>query len=187
VPTIVLARHGRPGAPPRHWIPGRSLTDWVRARDLDPLDRGCRPPAELERIANGSGLIAASPLRRSLESVELLRPGCSPLVELLFREVYRPTALRTGVRLPPSLWSLFTRIAWYYGWSPGVESYAGARRRAAVATERLTALAAEHGSVLLVGHGLMDGLIGQRLRRAGWAGPPFRPRRYWAFTRYERA
>lgn len=185
MPTIVLARHGKPVARSRRAIPGRALADWVHEGDLLPLDPRHRPPDQLEQIARTASLIAASTLRRSLESVALLVPGYAPLVDGIFREVYRPTALRTGLRMPPALWEVLTRLAWFAGWSPGVESYRAAGQRAALAAERLVVLAREHGSVLLVGHGFMDGLIARRLRRTGWRGPRFRPRRFWAFARYE--
>ena len=187
MPTIVLARHGKPMARPRRAIPGRALAAWVQEGDLLPLDRTHRPSPELEQIARTSPLIVASTLRRSLESVALLVPGYDPLVDQLFREVYRPTALRTGLRLPPAFWEVLTRLAWFAGWSPGVESYRAARRRAVTAADRLVVLARDHGSVLLVGHGFMDGLIARRLRRTGWRGPRFRPRRFWAFSRYDHA
>jgi broad specificity phosphatase PhoE len=185
VPTIVLARHGKPVARLRRAMPGRDLAAWVREGDNRPLDRTRPPPAELEQIARAFPLIVASPLRRSRESVALLRPGYEPQVDAIYREVFRPTALHTGLRLPPAFWELLTRAAWLAGWSPGVESYRAAERRAVTAADRLVVQARDHGSVLLVGHGFMDGLIARRRRRTGWRGPRFRPRRYWAFSRYE--
>jgi broad specificity phosphatase PhoE len=183
----VLARHGRPACDFRTPIPGRRFAEWIRGMDEAALDPALPPPPELVRLAEASRLIATSPLRRSLESARQLRPEQRPLVEPLFREVYLPTALRSAVRLRPRLWNLLTRIAWYCGWSPGVESFAEARRRADHAAEQLVALALERGDLLLIGHGQMNGLIGKRLRRAGWRGPWLRPRRYWAFAVYERS
>ncbi|HEV8599258.1 MAG TPA: histidine phosphatase family protein [Gemmatimonadales bacterium] len=185
--TIVLARHGRPVWDFATPIPGHALAEWIRGIDGAPIDRSLRPSPTLLELAHASRCIAASTLRRSLESAEILHPGEPPYVEPLFREVYLPTAIRSGLRLRPRVWTLLARIAWYCGWAPGVESFAEARRRATAAATRLTELARTRGQLLLIGHGQLNGLIGKRLRRAGWRGPWLRPRRYWAFAVYEQS
>lgn len=184
--TIVLARHGRPAWDHTKPIPGYSLAAWVQGRDDAPLDPSHRPPAALERIANSSSVIAASTLRRSLESAHVLAPGTPADIRPLFREVDLPIGIRCGLRLPPKVWSSFARGAWYCGWSPLVESFAAARARASLAATSLAAIASAQGSVLLVGHALMNGLIGRRLRHAGWSGPWLHTRRFWGFASYER-
>jgi broad specificity phosphatase PhoE len=184
LPVIVLARHGKPDWDEKTPIPGRALAEWVRGRDAAPIDRSSRPPAELVRIAQSSRVLAASPLRRSIESAELVAPGLAPQVNSLFQEVFLPTAIPLGLRLRPTAWSSLARLAWYCGWSPGVETFAAARHRASRAAAVLAELASARESVLLVGHGIQNGLIGRRLRRAGWSGPRFRTRRFWAFAVY---
>ena len=185
MPTIVLARHGRPAWDFATPIPGHALAEWIRGMDGAPIDPSVRPSPQLLELARESRGLAASPLRRSLESAEILCPGEAPYLEPLFREVYLPTAIRSGVRLRPRLWSLLARTGWYCGWSPGVERFSDAPRRATAAAALLVSLASQRGQLLLIGHGRMNGLIGKRLRRAGWRGPRLRPRRYWAFAVYE--
>lgn len=182
---IVLARHGRPAWDFRTPIRGNALADWVEAVDRAPLDPSSIPPAELCALTAASDCVAASPLRRSLESARLLAPKRLPLVDPLFREVFLPTAIGSRLRLPPKLWVFLARSRWYAGWSPGVESHAEARARAAAATGRLLTLAARHQRVLLIAHGVMNGLIAAQLRGRGWRGPWLRPRRHWAFAQYE--
>lgn len=184
--TIVLARPGKPGWDERTPIPGHALAEWVRGRDNAPIDPSLAPPAELVQIARSSRVLAASTLRRSLESAALVAPGVKQQVNPLFREVFLPTDFHSGLRLPPKMWTSIARSAWYTGWSPGVESFAEARERAALAAMVLVELASAYESVLLVGHGLMDGLIGRRLRRSGWKGPRLRPRRLWSFDIFRR-
>ncbi|WP_231886464.1 hypothetical protein [Methylomonas methanica] len=41
------------------------------------------------------------------------------------------------------------------------------------------------GSVLLVGHGLMNYLIAQQLRANGWHGPAKPGKRFWEYGVYE--
>ena len=137
-------------------------------------------------LGQASHVVLASTLRRSIESVQLVVPGARPVMDPVFREVQLPTRIQSGVRLRPRAWTTLARVAWYCGWSPGVENFAGARARASVAAKALASLAEEHGQVILVGHGLMNGLIGKRLLRFGWRGPLFRPRRHWAFGVYRK-
>jgi broad specificity phosphatase PhoE len=185
--TIVLARHGKPAWDARTPIPGYALADWARGRDAAPIDPGDPPPAELVRIARSSRVLAASPLRRSLESAQAVAPGVAPRIDPLFSEVALPAGVRADLRLRPTLWSSLARLAWYFGWSPGIESYPAARERALQAATALAELAAAEETILLVGHGIMNGMIGRRLRRAGWNGPWFRARHHWALTVYRRA
>src|SRR4029450_11087073 len=102
--TIVLARHGRPAWDFRTPIPGHTLGEWTRGVDGAPLDLSYPPPEALRRLATGSDCVAASTLRRSLESARALAPGVVPVVDPVFREVPLPTANTATLRLPPKLW-----------------------------------------------------------------------------------
>jgi broad specificity phosphatase PhoE len=66
------------------------------------------------------------------------------------------------------------------------ESAREARSRAHRAAERLAELARTHGSVMLVGHGLMNALILRVLGNAGWRGSASRAT-YWSVVAMERA
>ena len=181
---VVLARHGKPDWDSTTWIPGRDLGEWSRGRDAAPIDPAHQPSGQLRRIAASAHGLIASPLRRSLESAHLLSPKAIPLVDSVFREVELPTDIRSGLPLPPQVWVKLARTGWYAGWSPGAESYEDAKRRAALAAETLAELVPDHGCLLVVGHGIFNGLIGAELRGEGWEGPRFRPRRLWAFGVY---
>ena len=182
--TIVLARHGKPDWDETTLIPGHDLGRWIRGRDAAPIVASVRPPEELVRIGRACRMVVASPLRRSLESAELIVPGAEPFVDEMFKEVVLPTDIHIGIKLRPQMWSFLARVAWYCGWSPGGESYAEAKERAWEATYALMDMASTERSVLLVAHGIMNGLIGKRLRHAGWSGPWLRPRRLWAHATY---
>jgi broad specificity phosphatase PhoE len=184
--TIVLARHGKPDWSDSQFIAGSELDDWLRGRDAAPIVPSHPPSPELRRIARSAGAFAASPLARSLQSLHLLVPEAIPYVDKLFREADTPAPIRSPVPLPAQVYSKAARLAWYAGWSPDVESYDEARRRAERAADLLIELAPEKGPLLLVGHGIFNGLVGARLRKLGFEGPRFRPRRLWAFGVYRR-
>src|SRR5262249_9717347 len=80
--------------------------------------------------------------------------------------------------LSPNHWDMLARAAWMLGWSPSVESFRAARRRAELAAARLETLSHEHGAVALFGHGMLNTLIVRALRRSGWTGTGS-PRIYW--------
>jgi broad specificity phosphatase PhoE len=122
--------------------------------------------------------LVTSTMRRAVESAAVLAPGRAPLVNPLFDEAETPTAIRTRLALTPGHWDAIARGAWFLGWSPGVESLNHARRRAARAAAHLAGLATDHGSALLVGHGMLNTLIADALRQEGWIGMG-RPRAYW--------
>ena len=184
---IVLARHGRPEWSDTALITGRELDEWFRGRDAAPIDPGHTPPPELRRIAREAKGFAASPLRRSLESLHLLVPDAIPFVDPVFREVEVPRSVPLPLPLPGQLYSKISRIAWFAGWSPEVESFAEARERARKAAETLIEIAPASGTLLLVGHGIINGMIGLALRKMGWKGPHLRPRRQWAHGVYRQS
>ncbi len=183
---IVLARHGRPAWDFRTPIPGHALGEWLRGEGEAPLDPSSRPGAELERLSKETKCLVASPLRRSRDSAQLLAPSAKPLIDPCFREAELPSAFRSGLRLPPVMWAGLARSAWFCGWAAGVESFTIARARASKAASVLTGRAEACGLIVLVGHGLMNILIGQRLRAAGWRGPLWPSPRHWSFGVYER-
>lgn len=90
--------------------------------------------------------------------------------------------------LPSRFWRLVFRGAWFLGFSSHTEPVGESTERARAAADRLIALAEEHGSVLLMGHKIMNALIARELRRRGWKGPMFPLLSgYWQPSRYTRA
>ena len=185
--TIVLVRHGRIAWSFLTLIPGYALSEWRRGEDAAPLDTSYRPPpgGELERLIGTAASLAASPLRRSLESARFLAPAAKPLIDARFREADLPVAIRSAVRLPAKVWAGFARVAWFAGWADGVESFRAARARAASAAAILCEHAETGGAVVLVGHGLMNILIAGHLRAAGWRGPRLPSQRHWGYAVYD--
>lgn len=184
--AIVLARHGKPEWSDSTLISGRELGEWVKGRNAAPIVPSHPPSPELRRIARSAVGFAASPLRRSLESLNLLAPEALPYVDPVFREVEVPGRVPSPIPLPAQAYSKISRVAWYAGWSPGVESFPDALRRAQLAAETLVEIAPDRGTLLLVGHGIMNGFIGLKLRKMGWKGPHLRPRRLWAYAVYRK-
>lgn len=180
---IILARHGRPAWDYSTRIPGHGLAIWLRGERDAPLDPASRPDPALGQLARNAALVIASPLRRSIDSARLLCPSRSPRIEDDLQEAALPSAFGSDLHLPPNLWAVIARARWFLGWCPGVESLAVVRQRAARAARTLHGLA-QHGDIVVIGHGLMNALIAAQLGGLGWGGPAFAWRRHWAFGTY---
>lgn len=163
------------------------LHGWVEAYDRAGIDPALPPPLRVRRLAASAEYLVSSDLPRAVESLHALAPERAGPAERLFREAGLPSLPASVVRLDPRLWALFARVGWLFGWSRETESAARARRRARVASRRLSALAAAHGSVLLVGHGLFNALIAWELRADGWRGPLWPTGSYWSAAVYRKA
>jgi broad specificity phosphatase PhoE len=167
---ILLVRHGVPACDHRARIAGREFARWVAEYDEAALDADSVPPAELVTRARDAGCLVTSSLRRSVESCAVLAPGRTALRDPLFDETGIPTALPLPLALRPLHWDALARAAWLVGWSPDTESFRAASARANRGADALRAMAATHGSVMLIGHGMLNTLIARSLRRAGWRG-----------------
>ena len=131
-----------------------------------------------------SGIVVISSLRRARESAQTLCGDIAPLCESIFCEADLPFASWRHPKLPASVWAIAFRLAWFLGYSAGTESVRDANARARLAAERLTFLAGEYRSVLLVGHGILNALIARHLLKLGWVGPARPARGYWQFNVY---
>jgi broad specificity phosphatase PhoE len=136
------------------------------------------PSEEVEACARNAGSVITSTMNRSRASAERIAPGRAHLSDPVFNESTLPR-FNLGLPLPPKLWDLIARIAWFCGWSPDGESLSEARERARRGARLLAELAHAHGSVMLVGHGIMNALIRHELRRAGWKTSGLRSA-YWS-------
>jgi hypothetical protein len=124
------------------------------------------PPRELVRLAAESDVLAASTLRRAIESVERLAPGRGAHLTPLLRESPFELAKYLPVRLPISTWDAINYV---------VNGYRIRRRhptaelvRARDAAEWLLAKAPAKGALLAVTHGDFRRFLWAALVDRGW-------------------
>ena len=180
---IVLARHGKPDLRHWAWITPLQMKEWIGIYDQADVVLDC-VPADTAAVANASAIVVTSTLLRCTKSAERLCQNRDFLVEEIFCEADLPHPNWHFPKLPLSVWGVIFRLAWFCGFSSNAESFAQATARAGKAAERLTTLANENGSVLLVGHGIMTMLIAKHLLASGWAGPERPVNKYWQFSVY---
>ncbi|CCG88460.1 histidine phosphatase family protein [Erwinia piriflorinigrans] len=178
--SITLMRHGKPHQPPSGRRSAQAMMQWCDAYDLAEI---CdRPPDRSLRLAGEADIIVTSPLPRARSSLDKLGKTAN-MIDGLYSEVALPAIPLAFPTLPPFIWLPLLRVMWLLGYSGKVESYAQAKQRAVQAAEQLTQLA-EHGNVLLMGHGIMNKLISRQLRKLGWRGEKHASSRYWSSAVY---
>ena len=178
---IILVRHGRPQQLATGRITGREFGAWVRQYDAAGIDRSLCPPAELQMRARACACILASDRLRSIQSAQWLAAnGKTVQTDGSFREAGLPESIPIPIRLTPSACMVIARALWWLTWCDADEPIAATRERAGRAAETLLALAREHGSVMLVGHGMFNRFLAARLKTQGWRGPRHLPSSYWS-------
>jgi broad specificity phosphatase PhoE len=184
---IVLARHGRPDLPAeaRHPICGREIGRWYRCYDASGIVADVDAPAALWEAARAAGCVVASDTRRAIESAARLIPADAIRVEASLREVGFPESLDSSLRLSPNLWVFIARAAQMLDRDDGEGGRAAVRARAAAVAGTLAQLAADHRTVVAIGHGWFNRFVARELRRQGWHGPRFVPSGYWSSVTYE--
>src|SRR4029079_4533610 len=105
---------------------------------------------------------------RAHQSAQALAPQAELIADPLFAEapLAAPRIPLLKMRVPK--WAVVSRILWHVGYTPQIENFAAARRRAAKAAGILTAKAQSNGSAALVAHGYFNAMIGRELRLRGF-------------------
>ncbi|HBZ17058.1 histidine phosphatase family protein [Pantoea sp. NPDC088449] len=180
--TIILMRHGKPDHPVTGRFTAQALAAWSEGYDQATICDS--PPPRSVTIARQASVIVTSPLPRARSS--LARLGLQPqAVDAVFSEVAMPTLPFARPHLPLSVWLALLRLLWLCGYSGHVESVQHARDRARRAADKLVALS-QQGTVLLVGHGIMNKLIARELRKRGWQAEKHASSRHWSSAIYHR-
>lgn len=181
---VILVRHGKPDFGIAGRISASEVPELIRRYDAARLETASMPPQALVELARTCSYTVCSDLPRSIESAGRLGVESVHLSDSLFREARLPYAMPPLLKLSPYLWFLLFRALWFTGFAANGESLREARTRAAKAADRLQALAAEHGTVLFVGHGLLNSLIARELLAGRWSGPGSPGTGYWDFAVY---
>lgn len=184
---IVLLRHGRPAVKNLGKMSGAGFQNWIDAYNSADLDLSCVPSAESVNAATECRAVVCSDLPRSIASAQSLGFTQLDLVERDFREMELPCANIPWLNCPASFWAVVFRVAWFLGYSTGVESYQQAKIRARHCAQRLIKIAQQNDSVVFVGHGFLNRFIAKELTHLGWQGQAKAARAYWGFAVYERA
>jgi broad specificity phosphatase PhoE len=180
---IILGRHGRPEVAQAQWMTPRALRRWIAEFNDGGILSG-QIPQSTSFAAARCKVIVASTLRRSYQSAQLLASSQLVVTEDLITEAGMPNPSWPLPALPIAVWLVIFRIAWYCGYSHNAESISEASMRGQAAADVLIDIASAHGSVFVVGHGIMTTLIARRLLQTGWSGPRRPANAYWGHCVY---
>jgi broad specificity phosphatase PhoE len=180
---IALARHGPLALGNEPWLAPRDLADWIQRYHCSSITSS-DPPREIKSRAAASTLVCSN-AARCLQSAQRIDPGREILPDPIYREAELPHNFWSYPKLPPSMWAVVFRVAWLCGYTSTNESCLAATARAGLAAQQLIAVARARGPVLLIGHGIMNRLIGRQLLMLGCHGPRRPSSAHWRLTLYK--
>jgi len=164
---IILIRHAEVDIDKNTFTYASELKKWLEIYDHAEIKKALVSKDEILTLFNQTDTLFCSRLKRSLDSVALY--GKSPHeTDELFNEAGLPFANWGWVKLPLSLWAVLFRVMWLFGYANNGESLKEAKVRAKKGAERLIEACGEKSTVTLLGHGLMNRLIGKELVKRGW-------------------
>jgi broad specificity phosphatase PhoE len=181
---IRLIRHGKP----RFWesyepytlISGARVESALIEYNGSGLMSGSRPPRGALEAAEGAAVAFCSGLRRAAETASALNISCRVIEDPIFAEPVVPHGFWKRVTLPLALWVAISEFIWSLGYSLNCEPAAKARARAERAAALLISSAERNGTVLLVGHSMMNGMIFRALRKRKWRSRRPFDGKFWA-------
>lgn len=189
MPDIILMRHGKPLIDLEASDAGRvapsAIGALIKSYAQTTLRADENPTKDVVDMYRRSKAKITSDLPRAIESAQMLAPKEQFLRDPIFQEAGLPYVDWKGPRLSVFTWLVIFRIAWFLGFSANAESKDYALIRAKGGAQVLENLATEHGSVVLVGHGIMLRLIARELKRRGWVSSNKPSSHYWAHQTLE--
>jgi broad specificity phosphatase PhoE len=186
VMRIILIRHGQPHIALRPKTGHGGFAGYIDDYEAAGLDPASLPPAELQELVREIDSVFTSGRPRSQQSAAALAPHAHLIADPLFVEAPLASPPIPLLTMRVAGWAVVSRILWHLGFTPGIENYRDARRRADQAAGILTARAREAGSAVLVAHGYFNWMIGRLLKKRGFIRTGTHQARYWNTVIYEK-
>jgi broad specificity phosphatase PhoE len=183
---VILMRHGKPSLPPEKSITSVEFKNWIESYNSAELCENIKPCSKSIEIAQSCNVVLCSNLKRSLNSASILGAKKIFSTEHRLREMEMPWGKITYLKIKPKYWAVIFRILWFFGYSKNSESFKEAKLRAVHAASLLGSFAKESGSVLFVGHGMLNRYISKCLVASGWQVKKKVGSNYWEFGILER-
>ena len=179
-------RHGKPTFDLEDLKPltfsANSLKEIVEKYETSSLDLSCLPNIDSMTVSKQCSVLLSSDLPRAIESCQLLKPEEKIICDACFRESALPYLNWNFPKLTFFTWAIIFRLLWLFGFSLNGESIKAARFRAKQGANQLEHYAKSEGSVLLLGHGIMNRLLVRELISRKWTVTKKTGEKYWSFT-----
>ena len=183
---VILMRHGKPSLPPQKSITSLEFKNWIEAYNSAELCEILKPESNSIENAKSCNVVLCSNLKRSLNSARVLGVNEVASTEYNLREMEMPWGKIANLKIKPKYWAVIFRILWFCGYSKNSESFKEAKLRAEHAALLIECSAQESGSVLFVGHGMLNRYIAKYLVGNGWQVRKKVGSNYWEFGVLER-
>lgn len=182
---IVLIRHGKPKIEMSGKVSASEFGAWLSEYNGAEIDKEYQPSIKAIERAKSCSYTVCSSLRRSVESAKLLSIEKPDLISDVFRECEMPYSNWGYPKLSKTLWPLVFRLLQLSGYSSNAETYKEIKERSKECATHLADLAQQHGSVLFVGHGVLNWLLHKHLLKMGWSGPEKSASSHWGVGEYK--
>jgi hypothetical protein len=179
-------RHGKPSldleAIKSERMASARLGQIVNEYERSDLDPSYKPGKDSINIAKEYSVSISSDLPKFISSTKLLGFGGINSVDPCFRESALPYLAWNSPNLTFFTWAIIFRLAWLCGFSKNGESFKDAKLRSVLGADKLEHSAREEGTVLHVGHGIMNRLLIKELRRRKWVVKGHTGEKYWSYA-----
>ena len=164
---IILIRHARVDIDNSKKIDSLALQKWIELYDSAPIARESLPSKETKDLVQKADIVVTSTLQRAKDSAMVL--GVKIYSQnALFNEAFIPQIALPYLKLKPKSWLLILRLMLLFGFGKKETSLKASKLQAKKAATELEILTKEHNKVVLVGHGGMNWLIQNVLKKRGW-------------------
>ncbi|MGB0907247.1 MAG: histidine phosphatase family protein [Maricaulaceae bacterium] len=184
--VIILVRHGKPALSRKVRLTWGGYRDWWKQYDIGGLQLEQKIPVKVKALGEKADVVISSPLRRAIESAELLRDKEPDVIWDDLIEAALPPPHLGGLKFRPKTWGTWSRICWFVGFSDGMESHGEARRRVEGVCDKLDVEAVDGKLVLITAHGWINRMIKGSLVKRDWKCTSQNGDLHWNFRRFER-
>ena len=181
---IILIRHAGVKIPRHIPLYAKEIGKFVERYKYAEIKKEM-PSLKITKILNDSDKVFSSNLKRSVDSLALLGKTAD-VQDGVFNEVELPYCKWRWFKLYPDIWLMLFRTAWLVGYSSHSESFKEAKIRAEDATLKLLKSSTLHPTVTLLGHGVMNKLIGRELVKNGWKKQGGQGMKNWSYMVFEK-
>ncbi|WP_179295522.1 histidine phosphatase family protein [Bacillus sp. FJAT-45350] len=181
---IILIRHGKTNCPMENKMVVKDFKEWVKEYDQAGIEENQDLSAELRLLVEQDSYIITSDRNRAMETAKMI--GLERYVsDQTFREAEIPIPLKLKwIKMKPKYWTVFCRFLWMLGYSGNGESRQQTNKRAEIAVSKLMNKLQESSSIVVIGHGFFNHIVGKKLITRGWRRKDQADYRYLGKTTY---
>jgi broad specificity phosphatase PhoE len=173
VKTVILLRHGKVDIETKERIDSLAMQEWVKEYDESPLAVDSLPSQKSIEYLHSADYVFSSQLRRTHDSAKVLGVQVNEQ-NSLFNEADIPIAKIPFFKFCPKTWLIILRLLLLFKVGRTNSSFKASKKRAQKATEHLLLESRAYEKIALIGHGGLNWLISEELKKRGWK-PLFPP------------